>query len=316
MAIVSIKDLVGSGVHFGHRVSRWNPKMKPYIFGKRNLIHIIDLKATVRGLVAACNFVKRVAARGGMILFVGTKRQAKNVVEAEAKRCNMPYANERWIGGTLTNYKTIHARLQRLLQLEAMQTDGTLERYGKKERSQLLRELRKLKRNLDGIRTMDKLPAAMFIVDVKREKNALQEARKMGVPTIALIDTDGDPDLVDIRIPGNDDAMRVIQIVSGKMAEAITEGRKDYVPPPERPVEAVSFGRDMGRRGGRDTGRRPGGGPRREERGPSSAPASAPAPAPSAPAAPAAPPAAGGTNPSAPPPAAGGAPQAPPPATP
>ncbi|MBI5366556.1 MAG: 30S ribosomal protein S2 [Planctomycetes bacterium] len=213
MAVVNVKELVESGVHFGHRVSRWNPKMKPFIFGKRNLIHIIDLKQTVRGLVSAAHFVKKLASRGGMVLFVGTKRQAKSVVEVEAKRCGMPFANERWIGGTLTNYKTIHARLQRLLQLEAMQTDGKLDLYGKKERSQLLREMRKLKRNLDGIRTMDKLPAAMFIVDVKREKNALQEARKMGIPTIALIDTDGDPDLVDIRIPGNDDAMRVIQIV-------------------------------------------------------------------------------------------------------
>ncbi len=224
-AIVSVKELLESGVHFGHPVSRWNPKMKPYIYGKRNLIHIIDLKRTVEGLVRGYHFLSRLAARGDLVLFVGTKKQGKIVIEREAQRVGMPYVSERWIGGTLTNFHVIRTRLNRLLEIERMETDGTMDLYTKKERANLQREKRKLKRNLDGIRNMERLPGAMVIVDPRREKIALTEATRMGIPTVSLIDTDGNPELVDVPIPGNDDAMRVIQIIIGRLADAIAEGR-------------------------------------------------------------------------------------------
>ncbi|MBI2920162.1 MAG: 30S ribosomal protein S2 [Planctomycetes bacterium] len=229
MALVSVQELLESGVHFGHRVSRWNPKMKPYIFGKRNLIHIINLRETIKGLIQAYEYCKRLAAEGQEILFVGTKRQAKKVAEVEAARCQQHFVSERWIGGTITNFTTISSRLKRLLEIESQEAAGTLDLYTKKEKSMVMREKRKLKRNLDGLRNMKKLPAALVVVDPKKEKIAVQEARKAGLSVIALIDTDGDPSRVDIPIPGNDDAMRVIQIVFQRLADAILEGKQKYL---------------------------------------------------------------------------------------
>ena len=225
LAIISVKSLLEAGVHFGHRVSRWNPKMAPYIFGRRNLIHIINLKETVKGLIRSYHFLKSVTAEGQEILFVGTKRQAKNVIKQEAQRCQMHYVSERWLGGTLTNFSTIRIRLSRLEELEKMEEDGSMASLRKKMASTLRREERKIHRNLEGIRKMEKLPGALVIVDPQKEHIAVKEAVKLNIPTICLMDTDSDPDLVDIPIPGNDDAMRSIQIISNKLADAIVEGR-------------------------------------------------------------------------------------------
>ncbi len=226
MAVVTVKDLLESGVHFGHRVSRWNPKMEPFIFGKRNQIHIHDLRETLKGLIRAHNFLHRLAAEGKEILLVGTKRQAKAVVEAEAKRCNMPYVTERWLGGTLTNFETITRRLKRLEELERAEQDNSNALLKKKELAALAREKRKLLRNLEGIRHLKRLPGAVVLIDPRREHIALKEASKLGIPTVCLIDTDSDPDLVDIPIPGNDDAMRSIQVVLHHLVEGIIAGHK------------------------------------------------------------------------------------------
>jgi small subunit ribosomal protein S2 len=226
LAIATVKELLESGVHFGHRVSRWNPKMEPYIFGKRNLIHIIDLRQTLRGLFQGYHFLMKLCGSGREILLIGTKRQAKSVVEAEAKRCGMPYVTERWLGGTLTNFETITRRLDRLSELEKMEEVGQTSLLKKKELARFNREKRKLLRNLEGIRNMKKLPGAVLIVDPRREHIALKEAYKLGIPSICLIDTDSDPELVDIPIPGNDDAMRSIQIILHKLGEAMLAGVK------------------------------------------------------------------------------------------
>jgi len=228
---VSPQDLLRAGVHFGHSVSRWNPRMKPYIYGKRNLIHIIDLKATIRGLVRAYYFVERLASKGELVLFVGTKRQCQGVVEAEAKRCGMPYVAERWLGGTLTNYTTIRKRLQRLNEIETMEKDGSINVYNKKEISSIMREKRKLRRNLEGLRMMERLPAALVVIDPSHEAIAIQEADRIKAATICLIDTDGDPQVADIAIPCNDDSFRVVQILLGRLADAVISGRARYVPP-------------------------------------------------------------------------------------
>ncbi len=257
MAIVQVKDLIEAGVHFGHRASRWNPKMRPYIYGKRNLIHIIDLRETVRGLLRAYRYLAQTASKNSLVLFVGTKRQAKEAIEREAARCNMPYVNERWLGGTLTNYRTIRDRLKRLQELEAMwlpagenpakvdmtaamrsmlNEAGKLELskapetapirgYSKKMVATLNRELTKITRNLQGIREMNRLPEALIVVDPRREDIAVKEAQRMGVATVGLIDTDSDPDTVDLPIPGNDDSIRSIELVLARLAEAIVEGR-------------------------------------------------------------------------------------------
>jgi small subunit ribosomal protein S2 len=198
--------------------------MRPYIYGKRNLIHIIDLRETVRGLIRASRFLTRIAAQGSLILFVGTKRQAQDAVLREAKRCFMPYVSERWIGGTFTNFRVVRNRLQRLDELENLIRTGEIEAYSKKRRATLLRELRKVHRNLSGIRTMNRLPGAMVIVDCKREASAVKEARKVGIPTIALIDTDSDPDLIDLAIPGNDDSIRSVDLVLTALGDAVREG--------------------------------------------------------------------------------------------
>jgi small subunit ribosomal protein S2 len=222
---ISSRDLLASGVHYGHRVSRWNPKMRPYIHAKRNTIHIIDVRETVKGLVKAWHFLEKLAARGEIILFVGTKRQAGAVIKREALRCGMPYVSERWLGGTLTNYETIRTRLTRLKEIEQWEQDGTIQRYSKKEQSSIQREKRKLLRNLDGLRTMERLPSCLFLIDPRHETIAVAESNKVGAATAALIDTDGDPDAIDIAIPGNDDSMKVIQIVVSKLADAVLEGR-------------------------------------------------------------------------------------------
>jgi small subunit ribosomal protein S2 len=221
-----VKDLIDAGIHFGHRQSRWNPKMKPFIYGKRNLIHIIDVRETLKGLLAAKRFLNRLIASGRDVVFVGTKRQARSVVEEVGKRSGMPYVSERWLGGTLTNYRTIRSRLARLEELETiLQSPDLSKNYSKKMESSLKREYRKILRNLAGIRTMDKLPGALFVVDVKREHNAIKEAKKLQIPVVALIDTDSDPDEVDIAIPGNDDAMRAIELILKEVGDAVIEGK-------------------------------------------------------------------------------------------
>src|SRR5450432_4050117 len=220
-----VKSLVDAGVHFGHRVSRWNPKMQPYIHGKRHMIHIIDVKETVKGLLRAKRLVAQTIASGKDILFVGTKRQARHAIEEESKRCGMHYVNERWLGGTLTNFRTIRDRLKRLEELEKLWETGQIETYSKKMKSTLNREMTKIKTNLEGIRKMDRMPGVMFIVDTRREHIAVKEAKKLGVKTIALIDTDSDPDLIDLPIPGNDDAMRAIELIVHELAESVIEGK-------------------------------------------------------------------------------------------
>lgn len=225
---VPIKTLLEAGVHFGHRASRWNPRMAPYIFGKRNLIHIIDLKETLRGLIKACSFLQGLAAEGQSVLFVGTKRQAQSLVETEAGKIGMPFVAERWLGGILTNFTTIRSRLRRLEQLEAMESDGTFDSLKKKEISRILREKNKIFRNLNGIRNMNSLPGALIVVDPRKERTAVAEAKKMGIPVIAILDTDCDPTSVDIAVPGNDDALRSLQVLLAKMTESIENGRQAH----------------------------------------------------------------------------------------
>ncbi len=220
-----VKALVDAGVHFGHRVSRWNPKMEPYIKGKRNMIHIIDVKETIKGLLRGKKLVQQIVGQGKDILFVGTKRQARHAIEDECKRCGMHYVSERWLGGTLTNFRTIRARLGRLEELEKLFETGAIDTYSKKMKATLQREMIKIRTNPEGIRKMDKLPGVMFIVDTRREHIAVKEAKKLGVPTIALIDTDSDPEEIDLPIPGNDDAMRAVEIILHELAESVIEGK-------------------------------------------------------------------------------------------
>ena len=225
MATVLVKDLIEAGVHFGHRTSRWNPKMRPYIYGRRNLIHIIDVRETIRGLLRARKYLQQVVQGGSLVLFVGTKRQASETIEREAKRCGMPYVNDRWLGGTLTNFRTIRSRLARLEELEALRASEEIATYSKKMQSALAREYRKMYRNLNGIRTMNRLPECLVVVDPKKERNAVREARKLGITTVALIDTDSDPDEVDLPIPGNDDSIRSIELIVQHLADAVLAGR-------------------------------------------------------------------------------------------
>ena len=226
MATVSVRELLDAGMHYGHHASRWNPKMKPYIIGRRNLIHIINLRETLRGLIVAGKFVTHTVASGKSVVFVGTKRQARRVVQEQAVRCGMPFVIERWLGGTLTNFRTIRLRLNRLLELEAAFQSGTMDQYSKKEGSRMKRELEKLQRNLDGIRTMSNLPGVVIVIDPRREKNAVAEAQRLNIPTICLADTDCDPDSSDILIPGNDDAMRSIEVVMRALADAVLAGKE------------------------------------------------------------------------------------------
>ncbi len=233
MANSLVQDLIEAGIHFGQRASGWNPKMSPYIYGKRNGIHIIDIKETVKGLLLAKKFLTGVVASGKDVCFVGTKRQAKPVIEQRVTDAEMHYITERWLGGTLTNFRTIRGRLKRLEELEAIEANDNFQSYSKKMESQLRREMRKIKRNLDGIRRMDKLPGAMVVIDVRREVTALREARKLGIPTVCLIDTDADPELADLIIPGNDDSMRSIDVVIRELCKAIADGKQQRVQKPE-----------------------------------------------------------------------------------
>ena len=255
MASALVRDLIDSGVHFGHRANRWNPKMAPFIFGKRNSIHIIDIRETVKGLLRAKKFLNVIVSKGHDVLIVGTKRHARDTVEKQAVRLGMPYVSERWLGGTLTNFKTIRSRLARLEELEEEVRTGRIKSYSKKRQSVIERERRKISRNLDGIRNMSRLPGALVIVDVRREYIAVREARKLGIPTVCLVDTDSDPDSADVMIPGNDDAMRAVDIILRQLAEAVEIGKRGRPAKSEESGEQAAGGprRDGPRRSRRLT---------------------------------------------------------------
>lgn len=227
---VTIKELLEAGAHFGHQTSRWNPAMKKYVFTKREGIHIIDLEQTAAMLAKACEFAKQVASEGGVILFVGTKKQAQEAIEQEAKRCGMYYINQRWLGGVLTNFATIQARIDQLVRLEDQQARGDLERLPKKEAQKLVEEISRLNRTMGGFKEMTNLPNALFIVDPIKEKIALAEARRMGIPVIAIVDTNCNPNEIDYPIPANDDAIKAIKLVCSKIADAIIEGKTGVAP--------------------------------------------------------------------------------------
>ena len=256
-----VKSLIDAGIHFGHRANSWNPKMTPYIFGKRNRIHIIDVKETIKGLLLARKFITKEVAAGKDVLFVGTKRQARSIIENHVKDCGMHYVTERWLGGTLTNFSTIRQRLKRLEELERLEESGEIANYSKKMEATLNRERSKIMRNLEGIRHMGKLPGLMVIIDVNAEQNAVKEARKLGIPIVALLDTDSNPDDADIAIPGNDDAMRAIEIIVDQLTRAANEGRG------KRPSSGPSDeGQDGGDGGGSDPRGPRGPGARRSNR--------------------------------------------------
>lgn len=223
-----MKSLLEAGVHFGHETKRWNPKMKRYIFGEKNKVYIIDLEKTQKAILKACEFLRKTAQEGGNILFVGTKKQAQEIIKEEALRCGMFYVNQRWLGGMLTNFQTIKKSIKRLEDLESMKEDGRFDKISKKEASQLNKEAFKLNKNLEGIRAMNKLPKVMFVVDSKKEDIAIKEARKIGIPIAALVDTNCDPDVIDYPIPGNDDAIRSIKLITGLAADSIMQGRQEF----------------------------------------------------------------------------------------
>ena len=226
MAVISMKQLLEAGVHFGHQTRRWNPKMAQYIFTERNGIYIIDLQKTVRKIDEAYMFVRDIALEGKSILFVGTKKQAQESIEAEAKRCGMYFVNNRWLGGTLTNFRTIQTRIKKLNEIDKMEKDGQFDVLPKKEVIKLCAEREKLLKNLGGIREMKKLPGALFVVDPRKERIAVQEARILGIPIVAIVDTNCDPDEIDYVIPGNDDAIRAVKLIAGKLADAVLEGKQ------------------------------------------------------------------------------------------
>ena len=240
MAVVSMKQLLEAGVHFGHQTRRWNPKMAPYIYMERNGIYIIDLAKTVKKLEEAYNFVRELSENGGTLLFVGTKKQAQDAMREEAERVGMYYVNARWLGGMLTNFKTMRTRVDRLAQLKRMQEDGTFDMLPKKEVMKHLGEMAKLEKYLGGVKEMNKLPSALFIVDPRKERNAIAEARRLGIPIVAIVDTNCDPDEVDYVIPANDDAIRAIRLISATMANAVQEGRQGAdAQAEEAPAEAA-----------------------------------------------------------------------------
>lgn len=225
---IGIKELLDAGVHFGHQTKRWNPKMKPFIFDARNGIHIIDLSKTLNQLDTACTFLADTVRKGNKMLFVGTKKQAQQAVRDTAKECGQFFVTERWLGGTLTNFATIKRSIQRLKQIEKMETDGSINNYVKQEQSMIRREAARLVKFFDGIRTMDKLPGAMFVVDIKREHNAVAEARRLKIPVVAVVDTNCDPDLVDYPIAGNDDAIRSVRMILATVGQVITQAQAEY----------------------------------------------------------------------------------------
>ena len=251
MAAELVKELIDAGIHFGHRASRWNPKMRPYIFGKRNLIHIINVKETLRGLLLAKKFVARAVAGGKDVVFVGTKRQARKSLQQHAESVGMHWVVDRWLGGTLTNFREIRKRIGRLDELEHLESEGMLDAYSKKEGASLRRQMRKILRNLGGIRKMEGIPGAMVVIDQRREIIAVREARKLGIPVICLLDTDSDPDAIDIPIPGNDDAMRGIDIIIREICASVNEGiqgrgvrsEQDDKPAPRRRSRRPTMGR-------------------------------------------------------------------------
>lgn len=228
MSHITMKQLLEAGVHFGHQTRRWNPKMKPFIFGERNGIHIIDLQQTLKYFEIAYEFVVKVASEGGKVLFVGTKKQAQDAIKEEAERCGMPYVNFRWLGGTLTNFRTIRQSVEKLKRIESWFADGTIDRFLKKERLKLERLKAKLERNLAGIKEMESLPQVLYVVDPVHEDIAVKEARKLGIPVVAIVDTNCDPDLIDYIIPGNDDAIRAVKLITSKIADAVIEGSEIY----------------------------------------------------------------------------------------
>lgn len=223
-----MKQLLEAGVHFGHQTKKWNPKMKPFIFGERNGIYIIDLQKTTERIMKAAEFLRDTVSKGGYVLFVGTKRQAQEIIKPEAIRCGMFYVNQRWLGGLLTNFQTVRKSIRRMKELERMKEDGTLKNYSKKEAAQLTREMNKLKKNLEGVRDMDAIPSAIFIIDSKNEEIAVKEAKKLGVPVVALVDTNCDPDVIDFPIPGNDDAIKAIKLVVSIITDTIADGREHF----------------------------------------------------------------------------------------
>jgi small subunit ribosomal protein S2 len=228
VSTIGVKELLDAGVHFGHQTKRWNPKMKPFIFDARNGIHIINLSKTVEQLEAACNFLSTTVRKGGKIVFVGTKKQAQQCVKDTAKECGQFFVTERWLGGTLTNYATIKSSIKRLKEIEKMDTDGSINNYVKQEQSTIRREGARLNKYFDGLRGMDKLPAAMFVVDIKREHNAVAEAIKLKIPIVALVDTNSDPDLVDYPIAANDDAIRSVRMIMATIGQVITQAQAEF----------------------------------------------------------------------------------------
>jgi small subunit ribosomal protein S2 len=256
MAVVAIRDLLEAGVHFGHQTRKWHPKMAPFIFDERNGIHIVDLQKTQKFLDFATQFVRNVAQRGGTILFVGTKRQIRDIIGEEAQGCSMPYVSERWLGGMLTNMTTIRGSIGRLEEIEALERDGTIERLPKKEQSSLRRELVKLHRNLDGVRTLERAPDVVFIVDIMREELAIKEARKVGATVVAIVDTNCNPEPVDFVIPGNDDAISSVRLIANVISRAVKEGVQFYREDQKQYKERVQEEREK-RRGVKSTARKP-----------------------------------------------------------
>ena len=228
MLSIGVKELLDAGVHFGHQTRRWNPKMKPFIFDARNGIHIIDLSKTLNQLDSACNFLSETVRKGGKVLFVGTKKQAQQAVKETAKECGQYYVTERWLGGTLTNFATIKRSIGRLKEIEKMEADGSINNYVKQEQSMIRREAARLVKFFDGIRTMDKQPGAMFVVDIKREHNAVAEARRLKIPVVAIVDTNCDPDLIDFPVAGNDDAIRSVRMILATVGQLITQAQAEY----------------------------------------------------------------------------------------
>ena len=228
MISIGVKELLENGVHFGHQTKRWNPKMKQFIFDSRNGIHIIDLSKTLKALEGACDFLAATCRKGGNVLFVGTKKQAQEAVREAAKACGQFYVTERWLGGTLTNFSTIKRSIGRMKQIEKMETDGSINQYVKQEQSMIRREAARLVKYFDGIRSMDKFPAAMFVVDIKREHNAVAEARRLKIPIVAIVDTNCDPDLVDYPVAGNDDAIRSVRLILTTVVQVVTQARAEY----------------------------------------------------------------------------------------
>ena len=230
--IVSVKELLEAGVHFGHRRASWDPRMKPFIFGERDKIHIIDIQKTLEQIKEACKFAKEIAAKGELVLLVGTKKQARDTIKGEADRCQMPYVNNRWLGGTLTNFATIKSRIDRLLEMEKMEAEGAIQNFSKKEQARFQKNKQRLLRNLEGLKVLNRLPGLVFVIDSNREKTAISEARRLKIPVVSLLDTNCNPELVDYCIVGNDDAIKSVKAITTKITDAILEGQR-IIPEPE-----------------------------------------------------------------------------------